>query len=58
MVQAAKCSSKSEDKFFALVDAWDPHEPWDPPAYYTRHYLPIMPASACIRPMANARSTA
>ena len=41
MVQAAKCLEQIyEDKFFALVDTWDPHEPWDPPSYYTRHYLP------------------
>jgi arylsulfatase A-like enzyme len=41
MVQAAKSLEQIyEDKFFALVDTWDPHEPWDPPAYYTRHYLP------------------
>jgi arylsulfatase A-like enzyme len=41
MVQAAKCLEQIyDDKFFALVDTWDPHEPWDPPDYYTRHYLP------------------
>ena len=41
MVQAAKCLEEIyQDKFFALVDTWDPHEPWDPPAYYVRHYLP------------------
>ena len=41
MVQAAKCLEQIyQDKFFALVDTWDPHEPWDPPAYYVRHYLP------------------
>jgi arylsulfatase A-like enzyme len=28
------------DDFFLLVDAWDPHEPWDPPAYYVERYLP------------------
>ena len=41
MVQAAKCLEEIyQDKFFALVDTWDPHEPWDPPAYYVKHYLP------------------
>ena len=28
-----------EKKFFLYVDAWDPHEPWDPPAYYVKPYL-------------------
>lgn len=27
-------------KFFALVDIWDPHEPWRPPYYYVQRYLP------------------
>ena len=41
MVQAAECLEQIyEDKFFALVDTWDPHEPWDPPDFYTRRYLP------------------
>lgn len=29
-----------EDKFFLYVDTWDPHEPWDPPAYYVKPYYP------------------
>ncbi|MCY3867885.1 MAG: sulfatase [Chloroflexi bacterium] len=29
-----------EDKFFLYIDAWDPHEPWDPPAHYVKPYLP------------------
>jgi arylsulfatase A-like enzyme len=29
-----------EKKFFLYVDTWDPHEPWDPPAYYVKPYLP------------------
>ena len=29
-----------EETFFLLVDVWDPHEPWNPPAYYTRLYAP------------------
>lgn len=28
------------DKFFLYIDAWDPHEPWDPPAHYVLPYLP------------------
>lgn len=41
MVQAAKSLEEIyQDKFFALVDTWDPHEPWDPPEYYIRRYMP------------------
>jgi arylsulfatase A-like enzyme len=29
-----------KDRFFLYVDTWDPHEPWDAPAYYTEPYLP------------------
>ena len=29
-----------EEKFFLYIDAWDPHEPWDPPAHYVKPYLP------------------
>jgi arylsulfatase A-like enzyme len=29
-----------EETFFLLVDVWDPHEPWNPPEYYTRLYAP------------------
>ena len=25
---------------FQYIDTWDPHEPWDAPAYYTEMYLP------------------
>lgn len=28
------------EKFFLVVDSFDPHEPWDPPAYYRRLYDP------------------
>ena len=28
------------DQFFLYIDAWDPHEPWDPPAHYVLPYLP------------------
>lgn len=29
-----------QERFFLLVDVWDPHEPWNPPEYYTRLYAP------------------
>jgi arylsulfatase A-like enzyme len=29
-----------EERFFLLVDVWDPHEPWNAPDYYTRLYAP------------------
>jgi arylsulfatase A-like enzyme len=29
----------ADEQFFLLVDTWDPHEPWNPPDYYTRRYL-------------------
>ena len=29
-----------KERFFLLVDTWDPHEPWDAPAYYTQQYIP------------------
>ena len=28
------------EDFFLYIDTWDPHEPWDAPAYYTELYLP------------------
>jgi arylsulfatase A-like enzyme len=28
------------EKFFLLVDTWDPHEPWDAPEHYVQMYLP------------------
>jgi arylsulfatase A-like enzyme len=28
------------ERFFLYVDTWDPHEPWDPPDYYTALYRP------------------
>ncbi len=27
-----------DEQFFLYVDTWDPHEPWDAPAYYTARY--------------------
>ena len=29
-----------KEDFFLYVDTWDPHEPWDAPAYYTEMYWP------------------
>lgn len=29
-----------KEDFFLYIDAWDPHEPWDAPAYYTERYWP------------------
>jgi arylsulfatase A-like enzyme len=29
-----------QDRFFLLIDTWDPHEPWDPPEWYVRPYKP------------------
>ena len=29
-----------DERFFLYVDTWDPHEPWDPPIWYTRRYAP------------------
>ncbi len=30
----------THDRFFLYIDAFDPHEPWDPPAHYVDHYDP------------------
>lgn len=41
MTLAEKYLEKIHDEpFFLLVDTWDPHEPWDPPAWYVKQYLP------------------
>ncbi len=29
-----------KEEFFLYIDAWDPHEPWDAPFYYTERYWP------------------
>ena len=29
-----------QEKFLLWIDGWDPHEPWDPPAYYVDMYDP------------------
>lgn len=33
-------NNQDAERFFLLVDSFDPHEPWDPPAYYRRLYDP------------------
>jgi arylsulfatase A-like enzyme len=29
-----------KEDFFLWIDTWDPHEPWDPPNFYTELYWP------------------
>jgi arylsulfatase A-like enzyme len=29
-----------KEDFFLYIDAWDPHEPWDAPGFYTERYWP------------------
>ncbi len=33
-------SNHARSPFFLMVDTFDPHEPWDPPAWYVRPYFP------------------
>jgi arylsulfatase A-like enzyme len=40
MLQAASCIEYLADQpFFALVDTWDPHEPWDAPDWLVKKYV-------------------
>lgn len=32
--------NQDTDRFFLVVDSFDPHEPWDPPTYYRKMYDP------------------
>jgi len=32
--------NQDAEKFFLVLDSFDPHEPWDPPAHYRRLYDP------------------
>jgi arylsulfatase A-like enzyme len=32
--------NREAERFFLVVDSFDPHEPWDPPKYYRRLYDP------------------
>ena len=41
MIEAAHLLEHYRDnKFFLYVDTWDPHEPWNPPAWYVQRYMP------------------
>lgn len=41
MIQAGDWLEKHyKEEFFLYIDTWDPHEPWDPPAYYAELYDP------------------
>src|SRR5438034_1038375 len=41
MTAADSWLERHHDKpFFLYVDTWDPHEPWDPPDYYSKLYQP------------------
>src|SRR6185369_16766908 len=41
MVTAEKCLEQiRSEPFFMYVDTWDPHEPYDPPAWYVERYRP------------------
>ncbi len=37
---AAWLEQHYKEDFFLYIDAWDPHEPWDAPNYYTELYWP------------------
>ncbi|MHB8618131.1 MAG: sulfatase [Chloroflexota bacterium] len=40
MLQAANCVEYLADRpFFAVVDTWDPHEPWDAPDFLVKKYV-------------------
>lgn len=45
-----------EDQFFLYVDTWDPHEPWDPPAWYVRPYKPDYDGRLITPPYADWRA--
>ena len=47
----------SDERFFLLVDTWDPHEPWNPPPYYTRRYLADYDGEEVQPPYANWRDS-
>ncbi len=41
MTTAEQCLEQVRDEpFFMYVDTWDPHEPFDPPAWYVERYRP------------------
>ncbi|MFC1735744.1 sulfatase [Candidatus Hydrogenedentota bacterium] len=46
---------KAKD-FFLWVDCFDPHEPWDPPEWFTRHYYPDYKGIEYVYPKAGKAS--
>ena len=38
--KALEYLSGDDRPFLLWVDTWDPHQPWDPPAWYAQQYLP------------------
>jgi len=43
--------NRKQDKFLLYVDTFDPHEPWDPPQYYTDLYDPGYQGEEVIYPI-------
>ncbi len=51
MMAAERCLEYyHKEKFFLYVDTWDPHEPWDPPYWYTRQYYSSYDGQPCAYP--------
>ena len=44
------------EDFFLYIDTWDPHEPWDAPAWYTEHYWPGYDGEVIDRPTRTGRT--
>lgn len=44
-------SNATKDKFFLMVDCFDPHEPWDAPSYYRELYYPGYEGREIIMPI-------
>lgn len=43
--------NQDAERFFLLVDSFDPHEPWDPPQHYVDFYDPGYSGKEIIRPL-------
>ncbi len=41
---------RADEQFFLVIDSFDPHEPWDPPQYYTDLYYPDFEGREFITP--------
>ena len=39
-----------DNPFFLYIDTWDPHEPWDPPAWYVKPHMPDYAGARSSRP--------